>query len=125
MTLVPIDFDREDLGTVLSSHGYSTSMRTFFIWEGVTQYVSEAGIRATMEFLAKKPAGSRLVFTYMPKDFIDGEVFYGHEYLYQQMRVKDQIWLTGFDPEAIGGFLGEYGWRVREHLATTSWANAT
>jgi len=116
VTLVSIDFDHEDLEAVLAEHGYESSNKTFFIWEGVTQYVTEAGIRSTMDYLARAPAGSRLVFTYTPKDFIEGEVFYGHQYLYQQMREKDQIWLTGFDPEAIGGFLAEYGWSVREHL---------
>jgi methyltransferase (TIGR00027 family) len=31
--LVPIDFDHEELGTVLASHGYSMDKRTFVIWE--------------------------------------------------------------------------------------------
>jgi methyltransferase (TIGR00027 family) len=116
VTLAPIDFDREDLGSVLAAHGYPRSANTFFIWEGVTQYLSEPGIRATMEFLHQAPAGSRLVFTYVPKDFIDGEELYGHEYLYKRMRVNDTIWRTGFDPGTIGDFLAGYGWRVREHL---------
>ena len=116
VTLVPIDFDHQDLSTVLSSHGYMPDRKTFFIWEGVTQYVTEEGIRATFEFLARAPAGSRLVFTYTPKDFIDGEVFYGQEYLYKQMLVKDKIWLFGIDPEQLDDFIGDYGWRVVEHL---------
>ena len=116
VTLVPIDFDHEDLATVLASHGYEPDRRTMFVWEGVTQYVTEAGIRATFDFLARSPAGSRMVFTYTPKDFIDGENFYGLEYLYKQMLVKDKIWLFGIDPEKVDDFIGEFGWRVVEHL---------
>jgi len=116
VTLVPIDFDHEDLATVLASNGYEPDRKTFFIWEGVTQYLTETGVRATMEFLARAPAGSRLAFTYSPKDFIDGEVFYGQEYLYKKMLLKDKIWLFGFDPDNVSDFLGEYGWRVVEHL---------
>ena len=116
VTLVPIDFDHEDLATVLASHGYEPDRRTMFVWEGVTQYVTEAGIRATFDFLARAPAGSRMVFTYTPKDFIDGENFYGLEYLYKQMLVKDKIWLFGIDPEKVDEFIGEFGWRVVEHL---------
>jgi len=115
--LVPIDFDHEDLTTVLASHGYTPEKKTFFIWEGVTQYVTEGGIRATFDFLANVPAGSRLVFTYTPRDFIDGENFYGQEYLYKQMLLKDKIWLFGIDPENVDDFLGEYGWRILEHLS--------
>jgi methyltransferase (TIGR00027 family) len=36
--LMPVDLDRQDAGAVLTSHGYTTTARTFFIWEGVTQY---------------------------------------------------------------------------------------
>jgi methyltransferase (TIGR00027 family) len=116
VTLVPIDFDHEDLATVLASHGYEPDRKTFFIWEGVTQYLSESGVRSTLAHLADAPAGSRLVFTYTPRDFIDGENFYGQEYLYRQMVVKDKIWYFGLDPEHVGDFLDEYDWRVVEHL---------
>ncbi len=114
--LVSIDFDRQDLGAVLASSGYAADKKTFFIWEGVTQYLTEAGIQETFDFLAKAPAGSRLVFTYVRKDFMDGKVFYGHEFLYKKMLLKDKIWLFGMDPEDVADFLGVYGWRVLEHL---------
>jgi methyltransferase (TIGR00027 family) len=116
VTLVPIDFDLEDLATVLESHGYEPDAKTFFIWEGVTQYLSEDGVRSTLAFLARTPAGSRLVFTYTPRNFIDGDNFYGHEYLYKKMLLKDKIWLFGLNPENVDDFLGGYGWRVLEHL---------
>jgi methyltransferase (TIGR00027 family) len=116
VTLVPIDFDREELGPVLASHGYAADTRTFFIWEGVTQYLTEAGIRTTFDFLAKAPAGSCLVFTYVRKDFMDGEIFYGLEYLYKRMVLKDKAWFFGIDPEDVSDLIGVYGWRVLEHL---------
>jgi methyltransferase (TIGR00027 family) len=116
VTLVPIDFDHEDLATVLASHGYEPDRKTFFIWEGVTQYLIESGIQATFQFLATAPAGSRLALTYTPKDFIDGKVFYGQKYLYKRMLLKDKIWFFGLDPDNVDDFLGEYGWHVLEHL---------
>ena len=116
MTLVPIDFDHEDLATVLASHGYDADTKTFFIWEGVTQYLTENGIRSTLSFLAGAAPGSRLVFTYTPRDFVDGENLCGQEYLYEKMLLKDKIWLFGFDPEDVDDFLGDYGWHVLDHL---------
>jgi methyltransferase (TIGR00027 family) len=74
VALVPIDFDHQDLASVLSSHGHCPDKKTFFIWEGVTQYVTEEGIRATFEFLARARTGSRVVITYTPRDFINGQV---------------------------------------------------
>ena len=116
LRLVSIDFDHQDLAAVLATHGYPADTKTFFVLEAVTQYLTEAGIQATFDFLAKAPAGSRLVFTYVPKDFIDGKVLYGQEYMYKKMVLKDKSWLFGIDPEDVAGFLGGYGWRVLEHL---------
>ena len=116
VTLVPIDFDLQALGAVLEGYGYSAAKKTFFIWEGVTQYVSEAGIEATFEYLAMVPAGSRLIFTYTPKDFIDGENLHGQQYLYNKMLIKDRIWLFGIDRLKVDALLSKYGWRVCEHV---------
>lgn len=116
VTLVPIDFDREELGTVLAAHGYSVKERTFFVWEAVTQYLTEAGIRATFDFLATAPRGSRLAFTYVRKDFLEGQVMYGGEAIYKQYVVRDKLWLFGMAPEDVENFLGAYGWSVIEHL---------
>ena len=113
--LVAIDFDREDLGTVLESHGYSTDKRTFFIWEAVTQYLTEKGIRTTFDFLAKAAHGSRLAFTYVRKDFLDGRTMYGWEKGYKKY-VTDKIWIFGMEPEAWPNFLKEYGWQVIEDI---------
>ena len=111
-----IDFDHQELGAVLASQGYAADTKTIFVLEGVTQYLTEAGIQTTFDFLAKAPAGSRLVFTYVCKDFIDGKVLYDQEYLYKKMLLKDKIWFFGIDPEDVADFLGVYGWRVLEHL---------
>lgn len=113
--LVPIDFDREELGSVLASYGYSEDIRTFFIWEAVTQYLTETGIRETFDFLAKAEHGSLLAFTYIRKDFLNGRVMYGWENIYKKY-VRDKIWLFGMDPEAWPNFLEGYGWQVVEHV---------
>jgi len=116
VTLVPIDFDHEELGAVLASNGYSADKRTFFIWEAVTQYMTEAGVRKTFDFLAKSANGSRLSFTYIRRDFLDGQTMYRQEATYKKYVVKDKTWLFGMDPEGVADFLGGYDWRVVEHL---------
>lgn len=115
--LVPVDFDTEDLTTVLASHSYSPDKKTFFIFEAVTQYLTEKGIRATFDFLAKAACGSRLAFTYVRRDFIEGKNMYNSEKIYQKFIEKDPpIWLFGLDPEEWPGFLKEYGWKVVEDI---------
>jgi methyltransferase (TIGR00027 family) len=113
--LVPIDFDREELGSVLASHGYSADRRTFFIWEAVMQYLTETGIRAIFDFLAKAESGSLMVFTYVRRNFLDGRVMYDWENIYRKY-VKNKIWLFGMDPEEWPVFLEGYGWKIVEHI---------
>jgi methyltransferase (TIGR00027 family) len=65
VTLVPIDVETQDLADVSANHGYRPERPTFFVWEAVTQYLTEAGVRKTFDFLATAAPGSHLVFTYV------------------------------------------------------------
>ncbi len=114
--LCPMDFERQELESVLRARGYRAEGRTLFIWEAVTQYLTEGAIRRTFDFLKKSAIGSRLVFTYIQQDFIDGSNLYGAGSLYNGFRVKQQIWRFGFAPDQVAPFLSEYGWREVEQL---------
>ena len=64
--------------------------------------------------LAQAAAGSRLDFTYVRQDFIDGADLYGAPTLYRRIRQRRQVWKFGLLPEDVAGFLGQYGWRLIE-----------
>lgn len=112
--LVPLDFERDDLLTSLAEHGYRTDFRAFFICEGVTQYLTEDGVRRTLEGLRAAAPGSRLVFTYVRRDFIDGTNRYGTRTLYRNVRQRHQLWHFGLQPDEVAQFIAEYGWRLVE-----------
>jgi len=90
--------------------------KTFFILEAVTQYLTDDGIHSTFNFLSKAPSGSYLAFTYVTKDFIEGEVLHDQEYIYKTF-VNKKVWTFGFKPENLSEFLKEYGWRLVEDLS--------
>ena len=113
--LVPADFDRDDLGSILAAQRYCAAKPTFFVWEAVTQYLTEQGVRATFGWLAKAAPGSRLAFTYVRKGFLDGRTFYGWESGYWRF-VANKIWLFGMEPEDCPNFLKGYGWRIIEDV---------
>lgn len=114
--LVAMDFDHEKLENVLESSGYSLDKRTFFIWEAVTQYLTQEGIRATFNFLSGAERGSRLALTYVRQDFLDGRAKYGWETFYKKFVEKDKTWIFGMEPEAWPDFLKAYGWREIEDI---------
>ncbi len=116
VTLLPIDFDRESLGDALTAAGCPLTGRLLFIWEAVTQYLPESSVRATMDVLSRSATGSRLVFTYVRKDFVEGKQRYDQQYIYNDMIAKKHAWLFGLYPAEVADWLSGYGWNLREHL---------
>ncbi|KWX59884.1 SAM-dependent methyltransferase [Mycobacterium sp. NAZ190054] len=112
--LVPVDFEKDPLLPALESHGYRRQQRTFFIWEGVTQYLTPDAVRATLAQLSAAAPGSRLVFTYIRQDFIDGTDLHGADAVHRRFLGRRQVWRSGMVPELVGEQLAEYGWRVVE-----------
>jgi methyltransferase (TIGR00027 family) len=121
VTFVAVDFDRQDLRNELQQAGYSEQCLSFFIWEGVTQYIHEKSVRKVFEFLNKAQKQSRLVFSYVREDFIKGEKVYGLEGLYHETRVKSRLWQFGLEPETVGAFLAQYGWEELEQVGSVEY----
>lgn len=114
LSFVAIDFDKEDISEALAQNGYSRDAITFFIWEGVTQYLTKAGIEASFAFLSTAPKGSLLAFTYVLRDFLEGRNMYGWEKAHQKYVCQDKIWLFGLNSDEWPPFLAQYGWRLLE-----------
>jgi len=73
VTLVGMNFDRQNLDDVLRAAGFQKNKRTLFIWEGVTQYITAEAVNNTLEFVSGvSRVGSAIVFTYVRRGIIDG-----------------------------------------------------
>lgn len=116
VTLIPVDFETQDVGEELAGNGFDVSKPAMFVWEAVTQYLTEYGIRRTFAMLARAATGSRLIFTYVRKDFLDGTNRYDAESVYERFVVKYGVWHWGIDPVNVDGLLREYGWAEREQV---------
>lgn len=112
--LVSADLERDDLLAALRSAGYDPSRRTFFIVEGLTQYLFPETVRATLAALGTAGTGSRLVFSYIRADFIDGTNLYGAPSLHRRFLGRRPVWHTGLVPEHLGEWLAELGWQLVE-----------
>jgi methyltransferase (TIGR00027 family) len=65
LTYVPVDFRHDKLGDALSAAGYDSSLKTFFIWEGVTMYLPEAAVEETLRWVAAQAPGSIIIFDFL------------------------------------------------------------
>jgi methyltransferase (TIGR00027 family) len=68
---VPVYFEKQSFRRELVKEGFEPGQRTFFVWEGVSMYLSRAGVRATLQAIrAMSAAGSELAMDlwYLPDE---------------------------------------------------------
>ncbi|WP_405488169.1 SAM-dependent methyltransferase [Nocardia sp. NBC_00511] len=119
---VPIDFETDDLRTALRTHGYDAGSKTLFLWEGVTQYLTERAVRDTLTALAEARAGSILVFSHVRQDFIDGTDLGDCAPTHRRFVGRNPLWQFGLQPEDVAGLLIEYGWIELEQVGGPEYA---
>ena len=116
--LIPVDFEQADLEVELTRAGLDISRPAFYLWEGVTQYLSEDAVRRTMAFLSKAASGSRLAFTFVLADFLAGKEMYGAQATYKRLVEGHRVWTFGLEPVEVPRFLAAYGWQEREQVGS-------
>lgn len=119
--LVPVRFETDDLAGSLARQGFRAEVPAIFVWEAVTQYLTEDGIRRTLAFLATAATGSRLIFTFVRRDFFDGTELYGAGSLHKF--VDRRVWRFALDPADVDGLLREYGWAEREQVGPAEYTS--
>ena len=70
---VPVDFEKDRLDKKLFESGYDKSLKTLFIWEGVTMYLTAEAVDETLAFVAGNSGkGSSIIFNYIFRSVLDG-----------------------------------------------------
>jgi methyltransferase (TIGR00027 family) len=116
---VAIDFERQKLEDVLPGAGYDARRRTFFVLEGVTMYVNEAGDAATFEFVGRhSPKGSRLVYDYILRRVVEGDYdgLYAARSEAKGVARLGEPYVTGWTPAEAARFAARHGLEVVEDL---------
>lgn len=105
---VAIDFNEQDLAAVMTAAGYREAAQTFFLWEGVTNYLAEDAVDKTLRWCARASTGSRLLFTYVHRDVLTNpSAFIGTEKLFESLEKFGEKWTFGIEPSRLGEFLAQ------------------
>ena len=103
-----IDFNREMLAEVLVESGFSCERPALFLWEGVTNYLSEGAVDEVLRFIGTCAPGSRIVFTYVHRGVLDDSVeFFGAERIRRDVLQLGEPWTFGFEPVTLAAYLRE------------------
>jgi len=109
VTYVPIDFTKQDLRTVLDRAGYDEGRKTTFVWEGVSFYIPEDAVDATLRFVATHSApGSRIVFDYMLESNVKNPSGSAADLLKRLAALKEPM-IFGIPDEDREGFITRRG----------------
>lgn len=116
----PIDFNIQTLDEVLSVKGLDVAKPIFFIWEGVTQYITQEAVENTLEFISKASSGSIVLFSYIIKSVIDGtSSILGADFLMNFFNMGDEKWSFGLNPSDISDFINRYNLKLIEDVGAS------
>jgi methyltransferase (TIGR00027 family) len=119
---VPVDFQRDALAAAMEAAGYRATARTFILWEGVTNYLTEAAVDATLRWCAGAAAGSRLLFTYVHRDvLVRPEIFAGSRQLFAALARAGERFTFGIDPAELADYLAARGLALESDIGAADY----
>ena len=114
VTFVAVDFNTQTLQKRLEESGYDPTLKTLFIWQGVTMYLTEEAVKATLCFVVQQSAlGSAIVFDYLYRSVLDGVQKHDEVSNMRRYRFMTGEGLTfGIEAGTVEAFLKERGFRL-------------
>ncbi|MFJ9366472.1 class I SAM-dependent methyltransferase [Nocardia sp. NPDC101769] len=115
---VGVDFERDDLAAELTAHGFDANRPALVSWLGVTMYLTESAIGATLDTLSGWAPGTELVMEYaLVPELRDesGRVF--AEFALAATAEQGEPMLSFFSPESVTALLDRHGFTVAEHIS--------
>ncbi len=109
LTFVPVDFEKQLLAERLVASGFDENAPAFFAWLGVVPYLTLAAFRATVSFIAGRPAGSGVVFDYgQPREALPYLERLGHDSLASRVQMAGEPFQLYFTPEQVAAELAGF-----------------
>lgn len=116
---VPVDFNTQSLESELLRAGYDSVQKTFFILEGVSMYLTEAGNSATLEFIRNhSPSGSMVVYDYVLRQVVEGDYtgLYAATSAAKGVAYNGEPFVTGWTSKEAAEFAQRHGLMVLDDL---------
>jgi len=123
VSFVPIDFDQQKLEDAMAAVGFHTGAKTFFIWEGVMQYITAEAVEDTFRYVCHAATtGSQIVFTCIRRGIVDGfarsEV---DQKIISTAQRSGMPWLFGLDLGELGNYLAARDLALVEHVGASEY----
>ncbi len=111
--VVTIDFRHDALEDRLGRAGFQPGAPTFFVWEGVSMYLTRAAVKGTLSGLsALGGPGSRVAMDYWYLLDTPDPIGTAHRMSGGLLHLLGEPLTFGIHPEDVGSFMGREGWTV-------------
>ena len=106
---IPIDFTKEKLKDLLLQNTYNRDLKTLFIWEGTTPYITAESVDDTLAFVTSYSCkGSSIIFDYILKSVLDRTCKYkGAEREFAYLKKTSEPFTFGIEEDKIISFMKE------------------
>jgi methyltransferase (TIGR00027 family) len=110
----PVDFELDDLAQALCDAGFDRGSPAVFVWEGVTNYLTDAAVDATLAVVRELAGpGSRLVLTYVDRRALaEPSPFPEARRWVRGVARAGEPWTFGLLPDEAAGFFAGRGFRI-------------
>jgi methyltransferase (TIGR00027 family) len=116
LVLVPVDFERDDLGEKLAAAGFQQDSPAFFTWLGVVPYLTQDAIDRTLDYVSSIQ-NSEVVFDYLePPEAFSEEMRELVTKRTEQLEKIGERWVSRFEPAGIAAILRSHGFCAIEDI---------
>jgi methyltransferase (TIGR00027 family) len=116
LTLVPVDFERDDVGEKLVAQSFQQNSPAFFAWLGVVPYLTEDAIGRTLDYMSSIQ-NSEVVFDYMePSEAFSEELRQMEKARAEQLEKIGERSDSRFEPAGIAAILRSRGFCAIEDI---------
>jgi methyltransferase (TIGR00027 family) len=117
LILVPVDFERDDVGEKLVAAGFQQDSPAFFTWLGVVPYLTQDAIGRTLDYMSSIQ-NSEVVFDYMePPEAFSEELRQIEKERTKQLEKIGERSLSRFEPAGIAAILRSHGFCAIEDIS--------
>lgn len=118
LTFAGVDFERESFADRLVEEGFAPQRRTFVMWLGVSMYLTEQAIDATLAAVAAWPGGGEIVFDYgeTPHADMSEQGRTARQELANRVAAAGEPFIGFLEPDALHARLAELGYVEVEDL---------
>jgi methyltransferase (TIGR00027 family) len=115
LILLPVDFERDDVGEKLVAAGFQQNAPAFFIWLGVVPYLTQDAIGRTLDYMSSIQ-NSEVVFDYLePPESSSEELRRLERERTEHLRRIDEGSVSRFEPAGVAAILRAHGfWAIED-----------